>query len=286
MVNEHILFTEEKFSIYLAGDLVPKENNPQAQKVIEQHFHKEYELLYCQSDSIDFIIENVTYKLLPGDIMFVNSNVPHKTVSYKDTAYLLVQFKSPFEVDGNLKYLSRFGGMTDNMFCIFKGGMPQTEEIKNCIVKMIDENQKRRPAFEYYLSANMHMIVAVLCRSKVITDNIVFENAEKLMPVIEFVNKNYDRQVSVAEAADIMKIDKAYFCRLFKKICNCTFTEYVNFVRICKSERILKSGGSVSEAAYSTGFASQSYYNKIFKKYKLCSPTEYKSICRFRQSNV
>lgn len=62
-----------------------------------------------------------------------------------------------------------------------------------------------------------------------------------------------------------------------------TFTEYLNFVRICKAEHMLRSGSSISDAAYVVGFSSLSYFNRVFKKYKFCSPSDYKKISKQRE---
>lgn len=282
MQNEHIVFSNDKFSIYVSGALLPGKAEDQTNKVVDQHFHEEYEFLYCQRDHIDFVVENITYRLCSGDVIFVNSLVPHKTIAYDDTSYLLVQFKSPYAISGTLRYLSRIISTTDNQCYIFKDGDRVTEEIRNCMVSMVREDANKENSYEYYLSAIMHMIMAILYRNKVISDDAEVVNSQKikkLLPVIEYVGENYDKPISVSDAAAVLNIDKAYFCRLFKKTCSCTFTEYLNFVRVCEAELMLKKGESISGTAYGVGFSSQSYFNRIFKKYKLCTPSEYKNIC-------
>jgi AraC-like DNA-binding protein len=55
------------------------------------------------------------------------------------------------------------------------------------------------------------------------------------------------------------------------------FSEYINFVRISKAEKMLrKTDKTVLEVALDTGFSSVSYFNSIFRKYRGCTP----SACR------
>ena len=76
----------------------------------------------------------------------------------------------------------------------------------------------------------------------------------------------------------MMGFDRSYFCRIFKSAIGATFTEYLNFVRICKAEKKLATTSeSILEISAEVGFSSVSYFNKIFKKYKNCSPSAYRS---------
>ena len=77
--------------------------------------------------------------------------------------------------------------------------------------------------------------------------------------------------------------DSAYFCRLFKNTIGTTATEYLNFVRLCKAETMLKNGASISDASYRAGFSSLSYFNRIFKKYKHYTPSEFRKIIKHQE---
>ncbi len=279
MENEHIIFSNDKVSVCVSGSVMPEGISAQKSKVVELHFHEEYEFLYCQRGALECTVEGACYVLNRGDVIFINGLVPHTTRSYADTAYLMVQFRSPYATSGALSYLNRFTALTDNLFRVFKKGSKEAEDIQKCMTAMVCEEQDKKIAYEYYMLANMHMIMAVLYRSGTVTDDINtvdMQSIKKVMPALDFVCNNFERPISVSDGAEVLRIDKAYFCRLFKNKCNCTFTEYLNFVRVCKAEELLKNGESISQTAYNVGFSSQSYFDKIFKKYKLCSPREYK----------
>lgn len=92
-----------------------------------------------------------------------------------------------------------------------------------------------------------------------------------------------NEQMTLGEIGELLNLNESYFCRLFKKATGSTFTEYLNFVRICKAEHMIKNGASISESAYGVGFSSLSYFNRVFKKYKFCSPSDYKKISKQRE---
>ena len=72
-------------------------------------------------------------------------------------------------------------------------------------------------------------------------------------------------------------MSKSYFCRIIKEELGCTFTEYVNRLRIERSKVLLRSSGiSIAEVACAVGFDDQSYFTRIFKKQTGVAPGKYR----------
>ena len=80
------------------------------------------------------------------------------------------------------------------------------------------------------------------------------------------MDKNYKQKIELNEIAALSNMTKEAFCRYFKKATNYTFVQFLNRYRISHAKRFLMSGKSVTEACYSCGFESLSYFNRIFKK--------------------
>ena len=76
----------------------------------------------------------------------------------------------------------------------------------------------------------------------------------------------------------MLNFDPSYFCRIFKSAIGATFTEYLNFVRVCKAEKMLsRTNNSILDISEAVGFSSVSYFNRVFKKYRNCSPRAYRT---------
>ena len=89
---------------------------------------------------------------------------------------------------------------------------------------------------------------------------------DRLRSIYTFVDQNYHRKIELQEIAQVCNLSKEAFCRYFKKSTTYTFTEFLNRYRISQAKRLLLLGESVSEAAFSAGFESLSYFNRIFKR--------------------
>ena len=74
-----------------------------------------------------------------------------------------------------------------------------------------------------------------------------------------------------------MHLSRAYIARIFKKRTGMTVIEYLNIYRLDQAERFLKSGKSITEAAYLSGFSDLSNFSKKFKNHTGISPGKYKA---------
>lgn len=89
---------------------------------------------------------------------------------------------------------------------------------------------------------------------------------------------NYMKRISLEDASRHMGMNVSSFCKFFLRNFGCTFTEYINRLRINESCRQLKtSSESVAEIAYSVGFTSVPYFNRVFRRLRGCAPLQYRS---------
>lgn len=93
---------------------------------------------------------------------------------------------------------------------------------------------------------------------------------------IDYINTRYKDDISLVDISNYLKINKSYFCSIFKKETGKTFTQFLNEVRINKSkELLLQNNSSILDIAIEVGFNSQNYYNIMFKRITNQSPLEF-----------
>ena len=96
---------------------------------------------------------------------------------------------------------------------------------------------------------------------------------------LDYINLNYYENLTLASMADYLNLNKSYFCSLFKKETEKTFTQMVNEVRVEKSKKLLLeyNYSSILDVAMAVGFNNQNYFNISFKKITNMTPLEYKN---------
>jgi AraC-like DNA-binding protein len=105
------------------------------------------------------------------------------------------------------------------------------------------------------------------------------KGVERLLPVLDYVDTHFKDDIKLEDACRILNVNKAHFCRLFKKTVGMSFVTYLNFVKVTKAEKMLMTTDkSISEIAEETGFSSAAYFAEIFKIHMHRSPGKYKKI--------
>ena len=88
--------------------------------------------------------------------------------------------------------------------------------------------------------------------------------------------KNFEREISLEEVAEIANMTPNAFCRFFKLRTRKTFSDFLNDVRIGHACRMLQNNEkSVLEICFSSGFNNVSNFNRQFKRRMKMSPSVY-----------
>lgn len=98
-----------------------------------------------------------------------------------------------------------------------------------------------------------------------------------VVKAVEYIVKNYYKEIIIKEVAEGLYISESYLSRLFKKETGYTFVDYLTRYRIKKAIELLKDDIiKIYQVAELVGFKDSRYFSSIFKKYIGITPTEYK----------
>lgn len=120
----------------------------------------------------------------------------------------------------------------------------------------------------------------VLC--KIIENNLVYDiNTGSyniyVRKAIYYIHKYYNEDISIDDLCENLNINKSYFCNLFKKSTNQTFSNFLNQFRVEKSKKLLADPSlSLLDVALEVGFTNQNYYTIVFKKMTNQTPSMYR----------
>jgi AraC-like DNA-binding protein len=102
-------------------------------------------------------------------------------------------------------------------------------------------------------------------------------NSRRVESIMAYLNKNFDKNITLTEAAKIAAMSEVAFSRFFKLRTGKTFVDTLNEIRLGHASRMLiDTTQSVTEIAYKCGFNNMSNFNRIFKKKKDCTPKEFR----------
>ena len=101
---------------------------------------------------------------------------------------------------------------------------------------------------------------------------------------VEYIRKNYKKDISLEDIAEYAQISSHYICSLFKKEIGMNVSKYVMEYRISKAKTLLMTTNMKSyEVAVESGFANESYFSRSFKKMTGFSPSDFRrEICEIQ----
>lgn len=251
-------------------------------QLIGMHYHDEMEFLLITEGFINCHTDANMVTAKAGQIIFVDSRIPHWTETGDGGCrYTVLQFVPEFFESGNnqrsvMRYLYNFTRMShasvhliDNEDC--------TAILRNTWMAHSDH----RPGAEKFVLSCIYYLLGYLEQSGYLSETLLTDKktVKKLLPALEYIEEHYGQQdLSLDAISKLLELNPVYFSRLFKRSTGHGFTEYLNYVRVTKSEELLRTTDlTILEISLEVGFSSVSYYNRIFKRIKNCTPSIYRS---------
>ena len=108
-------------------------------------------------------------------------------------------------------------------------------------------------------------------------EQILNYNSRRIDKAFEFMNANFDKQISLKDLSKLVSMTEVSFSRFIKKRTGNTFLDSLNEIRLGHATRMLiETTHSVAEISYNCGFNNISNFNRLFKRKKHCTPKEFR----------
>lgn len=102
-------------------------------------------------------------------------------------------------------------------------------------------------------------------------------SARKLRQVLEFIGENYDRDIRLAELAQVAGMSNFHFAREFKRTTGTTPHQYLIRYRVERAKSLLaRDDLPLTEVGLRSGFSHQSHFTRLFRKITGTTPHSYR----------
>ena len=109
-------------------------------------------------------------------------------------------------------------------------------------------------------------------------DNDFTGLSSRLKEVLEYINLNYHRPLTLRIIARDLGACSDHIGKLFKKDLGLSFSEYINGLRVEKAKLMISAGGiAISDIAVRSGFGSEQNFFKQFKRHTGVTPNKFRS---------
>jgi len=246
------------------------------------HWHEKIELLYLIKGEVVIKCNSLEYSAKKGDLVVVNSNELHQGYRVSEAAeYYCIIFDTSLlqsrYIDAcETKYINP---ITQNRI-LFKNKIEKDKAVAKCIHSLIKEYDAKQIGFEMAVKASIYQLLVLLIRNHVqlvLTSKEYdsrMKNLHRFNSILQFIENNYTEKITIDQLCSMVNMSRFHFCRVFKSITAKSLGEYLNLLRINKSEAMLRNSSlNITEAAMSCGFDDMNYFSRMFKKYKKVAPS-------------
>ncbi len=99
----------------------------------------------------------------------------------------------------------------------------------------------------------------------------------EIQQALEYMAKNYAKNISLDEISNLVGVSKNHFCRMFKDNMDENYTAYLNSLRIRNAISMMReTNDKIQVIALDVGYSDYRYFCRIFKKETGVSPSEYR----------
>ena len=255
---------------------------------VPPHWHEEYEFLVITRGNGTACLNTRTMHIESGDILFINAGIVHsfRGDEKNPLAFYALDFgreliSSYGNDDIQQKYISRQA----NGELIFRDHFKKDDAMWPYIEEPLEEIRvlcsQEMAKNELLIKSNLLRIWHYLCLDAEATSFTLKkkddERVRMIKQILQYIQENYEKNVTLGELAEVFHMSEGQFCRFFKSQVGMTAIEYLNYYRIGVScDRLRESDTPISEIAIGCGYNNISYFNRTFRKYMHCTPGEYR----------
>jgi AraC-like DNA-binding protein len=247
------------------------------------HCHDEYELQLIVGARGRAFVGDYVGHFDPGHLVLTGPRLPHNWISTDlppsglSVRSLVIQFREEPLREGMraFKELAEVAPLLEQA----RHGI-EFFGLSEC-VKTRFHRIKRSHGLERFAE-----FIALLCELKRCDDIRLLSSTRALEPaagsstirkIVDHVIEHHSEPMPMADMAARFNMSESAFSRYFSKEADCTFTTFVNRIRVQKAcELLMHSDDHVSSICYAVGFNNIANFNRRFREVRGMTPSEFR----------
>lgn len=246
------------------------------------HSHDRAEIMYIISGNCIINIDDKPNKFKKGEFILIDAGISHNLFVGKDCPCRMLNIEFGFkerqnilpsikDLNNNVKTISTLLATRCNYF-ILKDNDEVYQALRNLIMELSSDKEKDEFSIQLYFTLVLLNISKLIAMSEGNSTTNLHINK-----TINFINMNYDRNLSVKEISKHINVNEDYLHRIFKQHTGFTIIEFLTAMRIEKARMLLKNTDiPIIDISDYVGINSRQYFSYVFKKNMGISPNQYR----------
>lgn len=254
------------------------------------HIHPHCQITQNMGHTLSYIINEQEVWLKQGDVLLINSNIPHACMAKEGARRRNLGFY-PEMLEFN-KFCRVYGSFLNvlysNMYPYIL--LKKNDCHKMSITKILDEifeTQKKDYMAPDGVIHNRIMDLSILLIQWIVKTEKkdIHRISTTLYRGMEYIEQNRMEPIMMRDAARAAGLNPSYFSHCFKKNLGISFKQYLNRKRLEEAAvELTTTEHQISEIAFACGFGSvSSFYQNFTELYKL-SPKKFRDLNMKKQT--
>ena len=236
------------------------------------HYHDFDKIVILLSGKVDYTVENVTYRLIPGSVLLVRHHAIHRALIDVSEPYeRIIIYMEHGYFDGimpSARLTECFRSTDDSERCLLIPDEKSAGELKEVLSSFeasLKDTRYGSDTLRDTLMMQMLIILNRITRTAPEKDTVQPVYDEKIRTVLNYIENHLTDELTVELLAEKAYLSRYHFMRLFKSCTGSTVHEYVRQKRLLHAARLIRENVPAGEAARESGFADYSTFNRAFR---------------------
>jgi AraC-like DNA-binding protein len=282
--------THGDFSVRNQDDALPN---------LHPHRHEYFQIHVQLRGATTHYIGSATRPVAPGTLCFIPPYKLHFIPTVPDSEYYLINATQAFLVPGldvnpldledvSIEQAPELAPFKYQEYLDYAFDGDELETIASLCRTMLKESTERGPGSIVLCRAYLHQCVGLVCRR---FGPVLWHLAEQrvstaarretLSRLGHFLRANFDKHVSLTDAAEAVSLTPTYLAHLVKKETGKTFLELLTERRLDRAkELMLHSSLPIARIAEMAGFSDFAYFTRRFKQLTGVNPSRFRANSR------
>jgi AraC-like DNA-binding protein len=256
---------------------------------VGEHLHEFIELVYIWEGAGEHTISGRTYAVQRGDMLFFNLGDTHSFRPHEVMGIYNCLFTPEFFGAELLKGHNALDILTLTAFRDFQGReLPFLPKVtfkgrelvrvegllENMYAEFVHKESGYRQALEGLVTA---LVIKLFREFQASAGRNIYQVMDSFSAeILEYLEKNYNKKITLAELARQNCYNPSYFSQLFKECFGKSFTAYLQDLRVTKSLELLTGDLSVEQVSLAVGYGDKKQFYKAFRKRMGLTPGAYR----------
>lgn len=247
---------------------------------VQLHSHTFYEIIYCKSGNVQYLLGADRYRVRRGDIIFIPPGISHRPLYLDKLAEPYSRYIMWLNPDfiKNMQEILHFTPLSVPV--LLRTQDSGWEYMSSYFQSVCKEADTRQDGFEACKSSTAVLLLIHLTRacshSKAIEP--LTEKKELFDELIAYIENHLAEKISLKTTASHFYISGRTISRLFHEKMDVSFYQYVTQRRLIAAKTLILNGEALESIGEQVGFSDYSTFYRAFKQAFSISPRQFKKL--------